>query len=657
MIRVPSLIKISEVPGATAGETEFIVTNEATGRFFRSNQVAVQFLDALRRSGDTKAAAASAGLVPAHADTLLRQFKQFGIATEAGRTDADATPAKGPLEGKLISLRFDLVDAARSAKRYEWLGRILYSTPAYVIWALAILATLVTLFRNGDKVMLSLGQFPDMGIVLWIAFIAIYIATKVIHEMGHALAYRVMCLREGHDPGPIRMGIMVFAGTPFPFTDVTGAWRLKSRWKRAMIGAGGIYFETWVIAILTLIWSQVQVGPVQTILLQVAVISGAMALIFNLNPAVKLDGYYIMTDIFHAPNLAGRASSAARTVAARALGADLSPPKRGELLYWIISYLYRWTIFAGIFWIAYKIDPRLGPPIAIVTVMMLVLRPLLATYQFSKARGANPMRLFALTAIVGAFVILSLVPFRARLLIEGQMLKYETTFVRPPEAVRVQVADDGAAIAMTSPALEQSFRDLTLRQEIYANLNRSIQGSGAEQAALLSDRANLTRMRSEVETRLAALDVSAENNAVWTPLEADVLAGAWTTASAEQPLGAISKPVDPYLQLRLEQNRIEQDMLPLFDAQVRVRLVQDTGCEADATIASDLSASAAIDGSFLLKAKLQSPLPQCLETVRSGAALVARLSIPPQSLFQRLRKRASRLLQDRLPINLTSTQQ
>lgn len=52
---------------------------------------------------------------------------------------------------------------------------------------------------------------------------------KAVHELNHILAYRVMSLREGLDSGPMRVGIMVFAATPFPFTGVTGAWPIDTR--------------------------------------------------------------------------------------------------------------------------------------------------------------------------------------------------------------------------------------------------------------------------------------------------------------------------------------------------------------------------------------------------------------------------------------------
>ena len=107
-------------------------------------------------------------------------------------------------------------------------------------------------------------------------------------SFGHILAYRIMCLREDVNPGPIRVGIVVFAAMPFPFTDVTGAWRISSRWRRAMIGAAGIYYESFSVAGLVLLWANVDLGVLGPSILQVAVFSGALDAAVQLEPGCQI---------------------------------------------------------------------------------------------------------------------------------------------------------------------------------------------------------------------------------------------------------------------------------------------------------------------------------------------------------------------------------
>ena len=109
----------------------------------------------------------------------------------------------------------------------------MFSAPMVLIW-LALVAYAVSIFAgNTALVGASLAQLASGHPMSWIAVATLYVAIKVVHELGHVLGYRIMSLREGLDPGPIRVGMMIFAGTPFPFTDVTGAWRISSRWRRA----------------------------------------------------------------------------------------------------------------------------------------------------------------------------------------------------------------------------------------------------------------------------------------------------------------------------------------------------------------------------------------------------------------------------------------
>ena len=129
-----------------------------------------------------------------------------------------------------------------------------------ILWAVLVLSAGATLAQNTDKILLGLQRLTYGDPADWIALAILYLGIKAIHELGHILAYRNMCLRENVDPGPIRVGIVVFAAMPFPFTDVTGAWRISSRWRRAMIGAAGIYYETFAVAGLILLWATADLG-------------------------------------------------------------------------------------------------------------------------------------------------------------------------------------------------------------------------------------------------------------------------------------------------------------------------------------------------------------------------------------------------------------
>lgn len=412
-----------------------------------------------------------------------------------------------------------------------------------------------------------------------------------------------------------------------------------------MIGAAGVYFETFSVALLTLAWARLDLGVFEPVILQVAVFSGALTILFNLNPAVKLDGYYVFTDLFRQPNLVGRASQAARGFAARRLGVAAPKPSKIPLAYWFISYAYRWTIFAGVFWLAYRFDPRLATVVAVVTVMLLIVRPIIATVR-PLMKKLSLLRLVGALSLVAIVIGLSLIPFRARLLAEGQLLTFETEYLFPPEAAQLNGSGkDGSTPTFFQPRLVQDKLALSSRMVVLDNLSRRTGLPAIELAALRSDRNSVEEQLSDVATRIERLSPRFAAGGVVSPITSERFDGQWISTSLEGPLAAISLPTDPKLTLQLPQSQLEENL----GNSMTVRMVGDASCAFPAVLTSDWSDAVARDGVITIDAMPADRLPPCAQTVRSGAAIIARFPLSPRSFAQRVKKRVNRLLQERLP--------
>lgn len=643
---VPPFISINDVTPTGATEPEYVLTNEATGKFYKVNRATVQFLDGLKRTGSVATALEHAQISPALANGVLTPLIQAGVLVSPGETNSTPAP-KAPIESKLISLRADLWNAGPLVASVGALGRLMYSPLGYLAWGVAIIAAIFQLVTNAEKVALGLRSLPDMGWSGFVIFAALYVGVKIVHEMGHALAYRQFCLINGIEPGPIRVGISVFAMTPFPFTDVSGAWRLRSRVQRAMIGAGGLYFETWMIAILTLFWANTQTGPVQTIILQVAIVAGFVTMFFNLNPAVKLDGYYVLTDLIRRPNLAARASMSARNLVVRLLGGQ-GAIDRFDLGYWVISYLYRWSIFAGIFWLSYQFDPRLSPVVFAITVMMLVVRPMLTTIGHVRKQNVRPWRSMVLAGALGLLAMGLFVPLPDRLLLRGNLENMETRFIEPNEP-GLLVRSKGV-LMLKNPELRHQLTDAELRAQIIANSARTVGATARERASLAQDVQQLSEVSAQLKRRLGALQFSLPDTAIWTPLDGAQYEGAWL-ARASTAIAAVATPKPAELTLFLNQAALERGLNLERDAPLRVRMVHDADCQLDARLQPKTPDFLAFDGRIKMSA-VPVALPACAQNLPSGSAVVARLSAPAKSIVKRSRIAMSRLLQDRLPVNL-----
>jgi len=647
---IPTFVVVTYVGENTGGEA-YTISNEVSGKHFGANATAVAFLEALRETGSYAQACASTGLPDPVAQNTLAQFMRYGVVVAQGVTNQDLPKANQPLEAKAIMIRFDLFDAAGIAARFAGLGRWAFSAVGLITWMLLGVWAIASVALRPDKLVYAIAQVPAINLQGMALFALCFVALKIVHEMGHALAYQEMCRRDDIASGPIRMGLSIFAMTPFPYTNVTGAWRLKGRMPRAIIGAGGLYLEFFVVFGATLFWAFTGAGPLQDAVFQVAMFAAVSSLLFNLNPLIKLDGYYIKTDLLGLPNLAGRGSQAAVRWLSLALGAEVARPDRRALGYWVLSYLYRWVIFAGIFWISYQVDPRFGAVVFGIVITMLIVRPLARSLKQARGNGARLGRVLAGVGCLAAICVLSVIPFRDRVLLDGQLSRFETTFVQVPEAAALRLDADGLPV-LESLELAHEQRDLHLRRQIVESATRAIarRPSGVEIARLQTDLAQLDEMDGNLDRRAASLRVTASPDSVWTPLAARDYAGAWVQPG-QAALGAISTPTTAHLVLWLDQRDFEAGLLSRADsAPLLVRLEHAPDCEFQAQMVQTETQLVLRDGAVKLRATIDLPAPPCLLEAPSGAGVVARKTAEPKSLFQRAKNSVERALQDRLPI-------
>ena len=130
----------------------------------------------------------------------------------------------------------------------------------------------------------------------WISFPFI----KAIHELGHALAVR-------NWGGQVHeTGITLFLMTPAPYVDASAATAFRQSFQRVIVGAIGMMVELTLAAIAMLAWFSTQPGILHDLAFVTMFICGISTIIFNGNPLLRFDAYYILCDAFDLPNLATR---------------------------------------------------------------------------------------------------------------------------------------------------------------------------------------------------------------------------------------------------------------------------------------------------------------------------------------------------------------
>jgi len=187
---------------------------------------------------------------------------------------------------------------------------------------------------------------PDNLFLLSITFVVI----KAIHEFGHGFACKRFGTQNGTGGEVHTIGIMLLVFMPVPYVDASSSWAFRSKWQRAVVSAAGMYVELAVAAIAVIVWANTAADTtVHKLAYNTIFIASVSTLLFNGNPLLRYDGYYLLSDVLEIPNLAQRSKQylyylvkkyiyGARRVHTTARGAG---EKFWLLTYAIASSIYR----------------------------------------------------------------------------------------------------------------------------------------------------------------------------------------------------------------------------------------------------------------------------------------------------------------------------
>lgn len=306
----------------------------------------------------------------------------IGLLERAGKSRRREVAA-GSLS--VLFPRIPLVDPDRFL---TWLTRILgwvYTPLGAALWSALLALGIAAVGEQRSRFADQFRGALDPPGAIW-GLLAFVIA-KLIHELGHGVACKAMARRE-HVPARIpTLGVMILVGVPSPYVDATAAWALRSKWRRALVGAAGMHAELALASVAAIIWSVVGPGPLSEWAFSTILIASITTLLFNANPLLRYDGYYILSDLAEIPNLSRRATDHLWHLASRhiwGLRRSLSPARdRAEAaaltIFALASTAYRfvlaWTITAFV----WNRVPVVGTLIGIVALATLIVAPLALT--------------------------------------------------------------------------------------------------------------------------------------------------------------------------------------------------------------------------------------------------------------------------------------
>jgi putative peptide zinc metalloprotease protein len=377
----------------------------------------------------------------------------------------------------IMSMRFRGIDPDRILAWLDpWFGW-LFSPPAIAAALVFVASAVLLVLVNFDVFRAKLPEFHQFFAAgNWLYLAVALGVTKILHEFGHGLS----CKHYGGECH--EMGMMLLVFTPCLYCDVSDSWMLPNKWKRAAIGAAGMYVEVIIASIATYLWWNSHPGVFNQLCLDVMFVSSVSTILFNANPLLRYDGYYILSDVLEIPNLRQKANTILQRLASRwCLGIKqqedpfLPQRKLGLFaLYAVASSVYGWIVTASIFLFVWNVFKPyrlevLGQILAFGAIWGLVIRPLQGIIKFFKVPGrrdeVKPLNV-AMTAAAAAVVMggIGLIPLPQRVWCATELRPRgeETVYVTVPGILESLAIKPGSVVRKGDELARLSNVDLDL---------------------------------------------------------------------------------------------------------------------------------------------------------------------------------------------------
>jgi putative peptide zinc metalloprotease protein len=424
----------------------------------------------------------------------------------------------------------------------------------------------------------------------------IYPLVKAVHELGHAYAVK----RWGGEVH--EMGLMLLVFIPIPYVDATAATAFGNKYQRMLVGAAGIMTELSLAALAMLVWVSAEPGVVRTVAYNVMIITGVSTVLFNGNPLLRYDAYYVLADWLEFPNLASRANQYVGYLVKRYLyGVKDLPPQvenRTESFwlagYSIASFTYRIIIMIAIAMFVASKYFMIGVLFAIWSIYQTLVAPsfklmLKPMNDPSLRQRMHKVYLYSVAIIGGLLLFLLIVPLPYSTLAEGVLRVADEAIVRVEERGFIDkiVAEPGHRVSAGEVLVELVNPELDTQVSVLA---AQIDEAEARYLASLRDPAAAEIIRTELgylrhehqqaQRRQGALLIRSRGNGIFEMPGAGNMPGRF--AERGQILGYVVDYQELPVLAPVAEERI--DTVRYHTRRVEVRFVSDRNTTYPATI-------------------------------------------------------------------------
>lgn len=540
------------------GEKWYVLQDPFNNRYFRIRPAAYEFVMRLDSEKTVEAAwnscmASMAGDAPGQEEvvTLLGQLSAMNLLDSEASQDSRriferyASNRRRELISKLTNIMFirlPLIDPQPLLDRFSRFTGLLVSPAGAVAW-LASAAFALKLVMDNAGALIDGAQGLLASENLFLLYVGL-VLVKAVHEFGHAAA----CRRFGGEVHTMGISLMLF--TPLPYVDVTSSWGFRNRLQRMLVGAAGMLSELFIASIAAVYWAYSGEGVLHSLAYDIMFIASVSTVVFNINPLLRLDGYYMLSDLLDIPNLHAKAVEHLRYLLERvafrcpqAIPVATNSHESVELaLFGILSAVYKTIVFAGVIYFVADKWLILGTLMALAGVFSWGVLPVsrFISYLLHDPRLAQcQRRIIARSATAAAVlaVLILLIPFPHSVYAPGVVESYPDIKVvcRVSGHVRELLVVPGQQIVAGQPLaiLENSDLRYAIRSaeckvsEMRVMERRAlgarivdIKPAAEELAAARVYLGQLIKSESELVVR-------ATGNGIWVPATTEQMAGRW----------------------------------------------------------------------------------------------------------------------------------
>src|SRR5438876_4645507 len=307
----------------TAAGTVLVVKDPVSSDFFRFR--AVEQFVARQLDGQTPLEAVrqrtekefGGSLSPEALSAFIKILNQNGLLESGESTKRNGTADRRRIRGSPLYFRVKVFDPNRLMARLVRRARCFF-TPHF----LALSATLI-LLAAGITVLNWSDLGENVSRLYRLSAVPLLVTIVLVVGSAHEFAHGLTCKHFGGEVH--EMGFMLIYFQPALYCNVSDAWLFPEKSKRLWVGFAGPYFELFLWALATLAWRLTDMETwINYVALIVMTTSGVKTL-FNFNPLIKLDGYYLLSDYLEIPNLRRRSFRYVGDLIKRLMGLEVPP--------------------------------------------------------------------------------------------------------------------------------------------------------------------------------------------------------------------------------------------------------------------------------------------------------------------------------------------